>query len=53
MAQAQVMYGMSGQEIPEPEEGQSQDLQRDLKNAIDWQWIKVGPYNIQAQFLRL
>ena len=53
MAQAQVMHGMSGQEYPEPEEGQSQDLQRDLKNTIDWQWIKVGPYSTRPHFPRL
>jgi len=47
------MHGISGQENPEPEEGQSQHLQRDLMKAIDWQWMKVGPYSTRSQFLEL
>ena len=37
------MHGVNGQEMPEVEEGLSHGLKTDLKDSLDWQWLKVGP----------
>ncbi len=39
------MHGKNGQEMPELEKGLSGGLQTDLKDGLDWQWLKVGSYS--------
>ena len=41
-AQAQVMHAVNRQEMPELEEGLSPGLDTDLKDGLDWHWLKVG-----------
>ncbi len=35
------MHGKNGRDMPEPEERLSQELKTDLKDGLDWQWLKV------------
>lgn len=42
------MHGVNGQEIPELKEGLSQGLKADLRDGLDWQWLKV----ISAAYLQ-
>ena len=37
------MHGVNGQEMPELEQGLGQGLQADLRDGLDWQWLKVAP----------
>lgn len=36
------MHGTNNAEAAQPEKGLGQSLQQDLKDCIDWQWLKVS-----------
>ena len=52
------MHGKNRQQTPELENGLSAGLEKDLKDGLDWQWLKVGsdspfPAELSAHRLNL